>query len=196
MAHPAHAFSRSVVAMPGAPASPVLILTGPPGSGKSTTAELLAARADSSVHLEADRFFDFIRSGFVEPWRLESEEQNGVVMRIVSEAAAGYAAAGFFTIVDGIVIPRWYLGPLRETLAAAGLAVSYAVLRPPLPVCSARVDAREGGPLAAPTVIQQLWEEFADLGELERCAIELGEQDPEEVADVVSRLLADGRLML
>jgi predicted kinase len=176
--------------------APVLILTGPPGAGKTTTAEILASRSDSAVHLEADLFFRFIRAGYVEPWRPESHEQNGLVMRIVGEAAAAYSTAGYFTIIDGIVIPRWFLGPLRDVLANAGLAAAYAVLRPPLPVCAERVDAREGGPLAEPGVIQQLWAEFADLGELERNAVEVDGKSPEAVADTISGLLADGRLAL
>ncbi|HUB99544.1 MAG TPA: AAA family ATPase [Solirubrobacterales bacterium] len=182
--------------MPPATDPPVLILTGPPGAGKTTTAGILAARSDSAVHLEADLFFSFIRSGYVEPWRPESHEQNGLVMRIVGEAAAAYAAAGYFTIVDGIVIPRWYLGPLREVFAAADLAVAYAVLRPSLSTCISRIDDREGGPLAEPAVIEQLWDEFAALGEFERNAIEVDDERPEEAADAISRLLGDGKLTL
>lgn len=182
--------------MPTATDTPVLILTGPPGAGKTTTAGILAARSDSAVHLEADLFFNFIRCGFIEPWRPESHEQNGLVMRIVGEAAAAYAAAGYFTIVDGIVIPRWYLGPLRESITAAGLAVAYAVLRPSLPTCLSRIDAREGGPLAEPAVIEQLWDEFADLGEFERNVIEVDGERPEEAADAIARLLGDGKLTL
>lgn len=182
--------------MPNETDPPVLILTGPPGAGKSTVAAILAARSDSAVHLEADLFFSFIRSGYVEPWRPESHEQNGLVMRIVSEAAASYAAAGYFTIVDGIVIPRWYLDPLREVITAAGLAVAYAVLRPSLPICISRIDAREGGPLAEPAVIEQLWDEFAELGELERNVVEIDGERPEEAADAIDRLLGDGKLTL
>jgi tRNA uridine 5-carbamoylmethylation protein Kti12 len=175
---------------------PVLILTGPPGAGKTTTAELLAARSDSAVHLEADLFFSFIRSGFLEPWRPESHEQNGLVMRIVGEAAAAYANAGYFTIVDGIVIPRWFLGPLRAVLAAAGHAVAYAVLRPSLEICQTRIDAREGGPLAEPGVVGQLWTEFAQLDEFERNVVALGEEGPGEAAETVARALAEGTLTL
>lgn len=35
----------------------VLILTGPPGSGKSTVARIVAERSERSVHIEADTFF-------------------------------------------------------------------------------------------------------------------------------------------
>ena len=76
-------------------AAPVLILTGPPGAGKTTAARLLvAAGSERAVHVEADRFFSFIASGYVAPWTPESHDQNTVVMRIVARAAAGYADAG------------------------------------------------------------------------------------------------------
>jgi adenylylsulfate kinase-like enzyme len=88
-------------------AGPILILAGPPGVGKTTTARLLAAGSERAVHLESDLFFHFIRAGYVEPWKAESHEQNTIVMRIVAAAAAGYADAGYFTIVDGIISPRW-----------------------------------------------------------------------------------------
>lgn len=100
--------------------TPVLILTGPPGTGKSTTARLLAERHERAVHLESDHFFHFIRAGYVEPWTPESREQNEVVMRIVAAAAAAYAAAGYLTIVDGIVLPRFFFEPLRDGLREAG----------------------------------------------------------------------------
>jgi hypothetical protein len=61
------------------------------------------------VHIESDRFFHFIQAGHIEPWKPESHEQNTIVMRIVAQAAAGYADAGYFTIIDGIVLPSWFL---------------------------------------------------------------------------------------
>jgi tRNA uridine 5-carbamoylmethylation protein Kti12 len=171
-----------------------LILTGPPGVGKTTTAGILAGRSARAVHLESDLFFRFIRSGYVEPWKPEAHEQNKVAMRIAGEAAAGYATAGYFTIIDGIVIPGWFLEPLRDALQEAGRKVAYAVLREPLSVCAERVRGRDREPLAGPEVIERLWRNFEDLGDLERNVIELSGRNPEQAADAVAESLAAGGL--
>ncbi len=178
-----------------AASTPVLILTGPPGVGKTTVAAILASRSPRAVHLESDVFFRFVHSGYVEPWKPESHEQNGVVMGIVAEAAAGYAAAGYETIVDGILIPGWFLEPLADALREAGHTVACAVLRAPASTCMERVRGRGGVPLQSGPV-EQLCQSFADLGEYERNAIELDGEGPEEAADLVSRRLADGQLAI
>jgi predicted kinase len=172
----------------------VLIVTGPPGVGKTTAAALLAARSERAVHLESDAFFSFIRTGFVEPWKPESQEQNATVMRIVAEAAAGYASAGYRTIVDGIVIPGWFFEPLRDTLRDEGHAVSYAVLRAPLEVCLERVQAREGEPPIDAEAIEQLWRSFGGLGDLERHVLEVDGMAPERVSDELAERLSSGSL--
>jgi tRNA uridine 5-carbamoylmethylation protein Kti12 len=178
----------------GSENAPVLIVTGPPGVGKTTAAEIVADRSSPSVHLESDVFFRFVRAGYVEPWAPESHEQNGVVFEAVAAAAVRYSAAGYFTIVDGIVIPGWFLEPLRDALEDAGLRVSYAVLREPLAVCIARAGDREGEGLVDPEVIERLWRNFTDLAELERHAVDLGGKSPEETADLLEQKLGDGLL--
>lgn len=173
---------------------PVLILTGPPGAGKTTTADLLAARADRGVHLESDSFFHFIRAGYVEPWKPESHEQNETVIGIVAAAAAAYAEAGYFTIVDGIISPRWFLAPLRDALKAAGHRVAYGVLLAPPAVCVARVSGRQSGRIADASVVEGLWREFADLGPLTDHAIETEDTTIDSIADEVTRRLRAGLL--
>lgn len=181
--------------MSEAPAD-VLILTGPPGVGKTTTARLLSRRFGPGVHLESDLFFRFVTSEYVEPWRPESQRQNEVVMRAVGEAAASYARGGYFTVVDGIVIPRFFLATLRDALAAAGLAVAYAVLRAPLLTCLERVAGRQGSELSSAAVVERLWSEFADLGEYERHAVAAGTLIPAELAEDIDTRLAAGELGL
>ncbi len=157
-------------------------------------ADILAARSARAVHLESDFFFRSIRSGYVEPWKPESHEQNRVVMEIVAGAASGYAAAGYFVIVDGIFIPGWFLEPLRNSLRDSGHLVACAVLRAPLSVCTDRAQNRERERLARPDVIQALWRSFSDLGDSEQNALDLADRNPEEAADMLAQSLANGQL--
>jgi hypothetical protein len=128
----------------------------------------------------------------VEPWKPESHEQNRVVMDIVARAAAGYADAGYFTVVDGIVMPRWFYEPLRDGLRGAGHGVAYAILRPPLEICLAR--AASGGGVAEPSVLERLWGEFDGIGALERNVVDTGDMTPGQAAEVVARRFRDDEL--
>ena len=75
-------------------AGPVVILTGPPGAGKSTVADVLARQSEMpAVHLHSDDFYDrYIKSGYVLPWLPESQKQNEVVTGVIAGAACAYAA--------------------------------------------------------------------------------------------------------
>jgi predicted kinase len=173
---------------------PVLILTGSPGSGKTTTARIVVERFERAVHVESDVFYYWIRAGFVLPWKPEARAQNASVIRIIASVAAGYTREGYFTVVDGIVLPRWFLPPLRDALHAAGHRVAYAVLRAPLDVCAARAADRAEHPLGDADAVERMWSQFSDLGEFEPHAIETAAASPGEVADVIVRRLRDGAL--
>lgn len=119
----------------------LVVVTGPPGSGKSTVSEALADRWEPSVLVEGDAFFAFLRRGYVPPWLPEAHAQNDITVRAAAAAAGRFAAGGMTVVHDGVIGP-WFL----PTFAAlTGLDVlDYVVLLPPVETCLHRVATRTG----------------------------------------------------
>ena len=122
--------------------SQIVIVSGPPGAGKSTVCEALCERYDRTVHLETDDVYAWIRMGFVPPWKHGSGEQNVVVSRAAARAAAAFAEARYGVFVDGIVGP--HLLPLYiEELKPARVPVHFVLLLPAIDDVLRRFDGRE-----------------------------------------------------
>lgn len=107
----------------------IVIITGAPGTGKSTVSEMAAKESsmEKSVHMHTDDFFHDLKKGMIPPHLAESHDQNRVVLAAFLAAAKCYADGGYDVIVDGIVGP-WFLEPWRKA-ALEGYEVHYLVLR-------------------------------------------------------------------
>lgn len=86
----------------------LLLVTGPPGAGKSTVSSAIVEASPHSVFVEGDAFFGFLANGSISPWLPAADQQNQIVTRAAASAAGQYASGGYFTIYDGIVGP-WFL---------------------------------------------------------------------------------------
>jgi cytidylate kinase len=138
--------------------APLIVVSGPPGAGKSTVARVVAGAFPKSALVRGDDFFAFLANGSVEPWLPEADRQNEVVLNAAA-AAAGHLAAGGLTVVyDGVVGP-WFLPGFAS---ATGLAeISYIVLVPSEEQCLARVANRSGHGFTDAEAARQMYREFA-----------------------------------
>jgi gluconate kinase len=180
--------------------APIILLAGPPGSGKSTVAPLLANRFDQAACVESDWFWTTLVRGHVPPWLPEADAQNRTVLRACATAAAELALGEFTVVMSGIFGP-WYLDLVTSVLRPRIDDLHYVILRPSLEVALSRAQTRLPltpgiSPLTDEGPIRQLWEQFQDLGTLERQVIDNGAQNPQEtVSDLWTRFV-NGSLCL
>ena len=174
------------------PAGQILILSGPPGSGKTTTAAALAHRPGGpKVHLHTDDYWGNIKHGLIAHWLPESDGQNRMIASIAASVAGQYARHGYFVAADGVVRPWWL-----PWFVALGVPVHYVVLRPGVDEAVARCLARGGDSLTDPVVVADLHGQFADLGAHERHVLATGGMSPEVVLQAVLEAVAGGRYRL
>ena len=172
----------------------ILVLTGPPGAGKSTTARSVAATFARAVHLHTDDFWHYIVSGKLAPFLPESDAQNHTVLDVIAGAASAYAEGGYAVIVDGIVGP-WMLPHFEQARARHGHPpFDYIVLRPTRAVALDRAQRRTvPDALVDEAPILSMWDQFSDLGDLERHVIDTTQHRPDDTLRAVLNAIASGR---
>jgi hypothetical protein len=172
----------------------LLILSGPPGAGKSTVGRLVAERFDRSICLVSDWLYTTIVNGFVFQWEPDSAHQNEVIVRAAVSAAARMAEGGYATVLEGVFGP-WFAEVVDEETATLSVPSAYVVLRPDLDTCLERAVTRaplDPGtpPLRDPGPIRLLWHQFEDLGPYEGAALDTTELSAHETASLVCERLA------
>jgi adenylate kinase family enzyme len=165
--------------------SELVVVTGPPGAGKSTAAREVSARFERSAVVTGDSFFAFVDQGFLAPWRAEAHEQNEVVITAAAAAAGTLATGGYTVVYDGVVDPRF----LPTFAVATGLPhLHYVVLLPPEETCVERVRSRVGHGFTDLEATRHMFAQFGGADLEERHVIRSTEAAEVIASDVVARL--------
>jgi len=175
----------------------LLLLSGPPGAGKTTVGRIVASKSSRSACIQSDWFWTTIVNGHVPPWEAIADGQNQAMIRSALATAVRMADGGYATVLEGIIGP-WHFDLVGHELATCSVGVSYVVLRPDVDACLARATGRVAdGPehrhaLTDEGPIRHMWNQFAHLGEYERFVVDSSRLEPAETADRVCERLHDG----
>lgn len=175
----------------------MIIITGTPGTGKSTTASIVSKESNlsKSVHMHTDDFYQYIQKGAIAPFLPESQEQNTIVIEAFLEAAKRFARGGFDVIIDGIVGP-WFLEPWIKAIQD-NYEVHYIILRATKEetmrraINRSKLDEENNIEL-----VEIMWEQFNNLDHYESHVIDTTNQSIEQSASTIKAVIENKSSLL
>ncbi len=164
----------------------IIIITGSPGTGKTTTASLIAEKSDlkKSINLHTDDFYHYLVKGAIPPYLPEAEEQNLIVIEAFLESAKRFVRGGYDVIADGIIGP-WFLEPWIK-IAEENYEVHYIILRADKKETLKRaVERKKLNRETNIQLVEIMWEQFNNLGIYETHVIDITNLSVEETVSAI-----------
>lgn len=155
----------------------VTIISGCPGSGKTTLARTLAGRHLRGVHLATDRFYEFMAHR-LDPSTPESRSQNTAVVRSFLAAAKSFREDDYQVFVDGVIGPWWL-----DTIIGFFPDFDYVILHAGLECVLARAGdrAQHAQASANSELVAEMHRQFAAVSGFSRQRIDTDGHSPDWV---------------
>src|SRR5262249_11385548 len=99
----------------------VIVISGPPGAGKTSVANAICERFDRMLHIEVDQLREWVKAGFRQPWETDRQahEQLELAVRNACAIARETVAMRYAVVITDVVFP-WQADLYRALLAPLG----------------------------------------------------------------------------
>ncbi|NJK43569.1 MAG: AAA family ATPase [Pleurocapsa sp. SU_196_0] len=149
--------------------NPIFVISGTPGSGKSSVSRALMERFAFGVHVPVDDLREFVVSGIAHPvptWTQETTRQFRLARGNAVRMARFYAESGFASAIDDVISAESFAADYAPCFE--GVFAHRVLLRPRLEVALERNASRDTKPFETGVLEDVIRFLHADLSVMER----------------------------